>query len=373
MRAAVVFLVGAFCFAGSLRTVQACVCSGSALNDRDDAAAEFRDAAFVFEGEVSAIPKEIVAPNGSQRGLSAIQFRVLRIYKGNLSDSIQLLDSMAGTDCGFDALRPGQKLFVYGFEDKEHKIYIQSCTRTTLLDFAGPDIRFARNEPPTKEDLVPPGERQRLHRDPTLETRGALVKGFVRRSDDGDVSNVFITLWDGGEEGRRIGLIGARERVNRDGSFEIRFLAPGKYNLTAEDLQNNSTAQYVADYGNVTITERQALSDLVVNLHPEPLGNVRVRVIAPPELHDRVFVWLTKGETDSDGKLPAHYGQTASLDAQSWASFDSVPYGHYDVYALLTGDDISKPSWIHDLVQIELHENHAEAVVKLRKAHDGDR
>lgn len=360
----------AFCFAGSLQTAQACVCSGPAVNDREDAAAEFRDAAVVFEGEVSASPKEIVAPTGSQLGLGVIEFRVLRTYKGNLGDSIQLFDSMAGTDCGGDSLRPGQKLFVYGFEDKEHKIYIEACTRTTLLEFAGPDIRFARNERPTKEDLAPPGEKWRLKRDPTLETRGAIVKGFVRRSDGGDVSNVFLTLWDGGKEGRRIGVIGARERVKRDGSFEIRFLAPGQYNLTAEDRQNNSTTEYLADYGNVTLTERQVLSDLVVNLHPEPLGSVRVKVLAPPELHDRVFVRLT--EIDSDGKFPAHYGQTASLDAQSSASFDSVPYGHYSVYVLLTGDDISKPSWIHDEVQIELNRNQAEAVVKLRKAHDSD-
>jgi hypothetical protein len=251
-------------FACSCRTASACACGNSSISDREDAAAEFGEAAVVFEGEVSANPKDIVAPTGSSLGLSVIQFRVLRAYKGNLGALTQLFDPWAGTDCGFDTLRPGQKLFVYGFEGKDHKIYIQACTRTVSLDSAGPDIRFALNEPPTKEDLAPPGEKWRLHRDPTLETRGAIVKGIVRRADGGDVSSVFITLWDGGEKGRRIGVIGARQKVNQDGSFEIRFLPPGKYNVTAEDFPPNRFAagKCEGEYGDVVLAERQVRSHL---------------------------------------------------------------------------------------------------------------
>jgi len=264
MRLNSALLMAAFCFAGSLQTAQACVCSGPAVNDREDAAAEFRNAAVVFEGEVSASPQEIVAPTGSRFGLSVIQFQVLRTYKGNLGDSIQLFDSMAGSDCGSDALRPGQKLFVYGFEGSDHKIYIQACTRTTFLEFAGPDIRFARNEPPTKEDLVPPGEKQRLYRDPTLKNRGASVSGVVRRADGGDPSEVFITIWDVDKNGRRssIGLVEAMQKVNADGSFEIRFLPPGKYDVTAEGPRTGSSEKCQADYGNIELAERQVLSHL---------------------------------------------------------------------------------------------------------------
>ena len=253
----------AFCFAGSIQTAQACVCSGPAVNDREDAAAEFKDAAVVFEGEVSVSPKEIVK-TGNQWGLSVIQFRVLRAYKGNLGESIQLFVSMAGADCGFNTLNPGQKLFVYGFEDKEHKIYIQACTRTTLLDYAGPDIRFARNESATKDDLVPPGERRRLARDPTLKRRGASISGVVRRANGGDPSGVFITIWDVDKNGARssIGLVEATQKVNADGSFEIRFLPPGKYNVTAEDRRFSSAEKCQADYGNVVLSEHQVLSHL---------------------------------------------------------------------------------------------------------------
>ena len=264
MRLKAALLMVAFGFAGSLRTVQACTCAGPAVSDRDDAAAEFRDATVVFEGEVSASPKEIVAPTGSHLGLSVIQFRVLRAYKGSLGNSIQLFDEMAGTDCGSDTLKPGQKLFVYGFEGSDHKTYIQACTRTTLLDYAGPDIRFARNESPTKEDLLPPGERRRLDRDPTLRRRGASISGAVRRADGGDPSGVFITIWDVDKNGARssIGLVEATQKVNADGSFEIRFLPPGKYNVTAEDRRISSAEKCQADYGNVVLAEHQVLSHL---------------------------------------------------------------------------------------------------------------
>lgn len=94
VRVTIVSLVMPFCFAGSLQTVKACVCDGPGVSDRDDAVAEFRDAAVVFEREVSASPKEVVAATSSHLGVRVIQFRVLRAYKGNLVDSIQLFGQL---------------------------------------------------------------------------------------------------------------------------------------------------------------------------------------------------------------------------------------------------------------------------------------
>jgi len=77
-------------------------------------------------------------------------------------------------------------------------------------------------------------------------------------------------------------------------------------------------------------------------------------------------------ESDSVGKFPDRYGHTVSVDVQGAASFDSVPYGHYKVYVMLKGDELTKPSWTHDEVQVELNGSHAEAVVKLRKVRVSD-
>lgn len=356
------------------KPTEACTCSDQLLSDREDAAQQFTEAAVVFEGQVIPGGSEIVAASRDKMGLSMIVFRVIRSYKGERAESIQIFDAMAGTTCAFGQPPSGEKYLVYGFQGKDGKIYYQACSRTRPLESAGPDLRYVRGEPATKEDLAPPGERWRLHRDPTLTERGASLMGTVRRDDGGDVSHVFLTLWDVDEDGarNRAGSIAARQKVNEDGSFEIRFLAPGQYNVTAEDSQESPTARYVGEYGNVALAERQVFSSIVVPLHAEPLGTVRVRVVAPEELYDRVFVLLRDPKIDDNRLAPYAYSQTSHVDHAGAASFQSVPHGRYDVYVMLTGEDISKPSWTHDEVQVELNGNHAEAVVKLREVRVSD-
>lgn len=63
-------------------------------------------------------------------------------------------------------------------------------------------------------------------------------------------------------------------------------------------------------------------------------------MIAPLEPHDRISV--SEAETDSVGRFPDHYDGTVGVEAQSAASFYSVPYGHYNAYVMLTGDDLTK-------------------------------
>src|SRR5882762_8938476 len=102
MRIKILSLVFALSLVGSLRMARACVCANQLLNDRGGAEAQFNAAAVVFEGEVLASPQQVVAPTHDRFGLSVIAFQVLRAYKGNLGDSIQLYDAAAGSDCGFD-------------------------------------------------------------------------------------------------------------------------------------------------------------------------------------------------------------------------------------------------------------------------------
>lgn len=214
IRAPLVCLV--LLIAGTGKAATACVCADQVLNDRENVARQFAEATVVFEGEVLAGGREISAPNRGEPGLNVIVFRVVRAYKGDPEGSIQVYDAMAGTDCSFGQPKPGEKFFVYGFRGKDSKIYLEACTRTRPLDSAGPDVRYARREPATQEDLTPPGERWRLLIDPSLATRGATVRGTIRRADRTDVSNVFVTIWDVDERGRRKTSMAAAQKVNAD-------------------------------------------------------------------------------------------------------------------------------------------------------------
>jgi hypothetical protein len=298
-----------------------------------------------------------------------IVFRVIRSYKCERAESIQIFDAMAGTSCAFGQPLSSEKYLVYGFQGKDGKIYFRACSRTGPLESAGPDLRYVRGEPATKEDLNPPGEKWRLRRDPSLATTGATLRGNVRRLDAGEVNDVFLTVWGVDEKGRRENWIAATQKLNPDSSYEVRFLAPGHYMVTAEDSRMTPTTRFVGEYGNIALAEGQTLVAVDVMQRPEPLGNVTIQVNAPPGLHDRIFVWLRDVEMDSVGTPPYHYAQTAHLDEKNVASFEFVPYGRYDVYVSLTGEDSSKPSWTHDEVQVQLDGNKAETVVALRRNH----
>jgi hypothetical protein len=349
------------------KTTKACTCSSQLLNDREDVARQFAGAAVVFEGEVISGGSEIVAASRDKMGLSVTVFRVIRFYKGERAESSQIFDAMAGTSCALGQPAPGEKYFVYGFQGKDGKIYYQACSRTGPLESAGPDLRYARGEPATKEDLSPPGQKWRLRGD--FATRGATLRGNVHRLDGGEVSDVFLTVWDVDEKGRRENRMSATQKVNADSSYEVRFLAPGQYRVTAEDSRMTPTTRFVGEYGNISLAEGQTLVAVDVMLRPEPLGKVTIQVNAPTELHDRIFVWLRDAETDTVGSAPYHYAQTAHLDEKNVASFEFVPYGRYDVYVMLTGEDLTKPSWTHDDVQVQLNGNQAETTVALRKNH----
>lgn len=349
------------------KTTEACTCSNQILSDREDAARQFSEAAVVFEGEVIPGGSDIVEASREEMGLSMTLFRVTRSYKGERAESIQVFDAMAGTDCAFGHHAPGEKYFVYGYQGKDGKIYYRACSRTGPLEYEGPDLRYARGEPATKEDLSPPGEKWRLRMDTSLATRGAKLRGKVHRLDAGEVKDVFLTVWRVDAKGRRENFIAATQKVNPDSSYEVRFLAPGHYMVTAEDSRMTLTTRFVGEYGNISLAEGQTLVGVDVMLHSEPLGKVTIQVNAPTELHDRIFVWLRDVEMDSVGSAPYQYAQTAHLDDKNVASFECVPYGRYGVYVSLTGEDATKPSWTHDEVRIQLDGNKAETVVALRR------
>jgi len=354
----------AFCCVGLLLSglayrATACVCSPRGDNEREDAEQAFAEAAVVFEGDVASAR--------TQGEDVIIMFKVTRAYKGLDSDSIEVIERYAYSDCGFGQPHNGMTFFIYGFRDKSGKISIGSCRPIFPRD-AGADIRYARGEAPTDDDLVPFDEKFRLMGHPNLATQGSTLRGKVVSLNPPESANTYVTVWEVDEKGRRENLIVARQKVQPDGSFKIKFIPAGTYFVTAEDHRPTSKGRGIGEFGKISLAEKQILTIPKFRLRPDPLGSITVHVTAPQELNDRIFVWVREAITDWLYGNPYFYAQTSQLNEKGVAHFTYVPYGTYNIYVQLTGDTSDKPSWTHEQARIVLRGDSADFTVTMKKA-----
>jgi len=261
--------------------------------------------------------------------------------------------------------KAGDQWFVYGVAGDDGKLYIFPCTRTTPVKFAGPDIRYARNEAATLEDLMPPGEKERRS-DPNLARSGATLCGNVRRADKAGVSEVFVTVWDADQDGKRENFVSTSQKVNPDGTFEISYLAPGNYFVSARDSLLGDSSEYVGVFGNVSLQARGRDCNLHLLLQPRPLGTVRVRVVAP-DSWESASVWLRDVDLNTPGSSPFAIARMAPVASNGIAEFKMVPYGRYDVEFVPSGVDLARPTWTQDDTEVQLAGPQAETTLHVRK------
>jgi hypothetical protein len=348
----------------------ACVCSPLGQNAWEAAALTFAGSTVVFEGEVITATDELTPPNAERSPLGPdviIKFRVTRAYKGINGSSVEVIEQAAYSDCGFGLPVAGARYFIHGFKGKDGRLYVGSCLSISL---AGPDLRYARGDPPTEDDLVPFDEKFRLMGHPNLATQGSILRGKVVSLNPPESANTYVTVWEVDEKGRRENLIAARQKVHPDGSFEIKFIPAGTYFVTAEDHRPTPKGRGIGEFGKISLAEKQSLTIPKFRLRPDPLGSITVHVTAPQELNDRIFVWVREAITDWLYGNPYFYAQTSQLDEKGVAHFTYVPYGTYNIYVQLTGDNSDKPSWTHEQARIMLKGDSADFTVTMKKANN---
>ncbi len=150
-----------------------CLCAPPFDSPRAESQREFNEASVVFEGEL--ISKEIKKGSlWSPQALSYSTFgdeylestlRVLRTYKGTTAQAVIKIDTIYSGGCG-GRFQSKQKYLVYAFrDDKTQQLWISTCTRTTVIENAGADLRFLRGQPAAKDDLIEAYRRQLPNRE----------------------------------------------------------------------------------------------------------------------------------------------------------------------------------------------------------------
>ena len=134
------------------RPVSACrVCS---CRRPASPAVELADASAVFSGRVEAISVDDSIPAFDTTWSPAqervwferlaeqrqIRLRVLRVWKGQLGESVVVVTGGGGPDCSYEFARGGEYL-VYTFPSRRGGLYASSCSRTRPLTKATEDLQ----------------------------------------------------------------------------------------------------------------------------------------------------------------------------------------------------------------------------------------
>jgi hypothetical protein len=223
----------------------------------------------------------------------------------------------------------GDRWFIYGFLKKDGKLYFTDCRRSTTLDRAGTELRYARGEPATEEDLMPREEKSRLENEPELKENGATLSGTIRRFDRATMGRAILTIWRLDEENQKERPGEIYQDANEDGTFVVRYLWPGIYFLSARVIDMEKPSFFAGRTDTFTVKERQTLTGFELILNPEPLGQVRVHVDPPEALEALGAVWLSDVDKDSAGENLKLYAftETAYIDTGDLAEFKAMPFG----------------------------------------------
>ncbi len=317
----------------------------------------FDRAKVVFEGQVESVqdPPNPFAPDGTiflpvpARPMQRmVKFRNTTIYKGPKQARIVIRTGLGCGDCGYD-FEIGSSYLVYAYTNEDGDLETDTCTRTSLLDYAGADLRFLRGQPPAQEDSLDP----QAHFRQVPHKRTGTICGRVLGPDGQPPQDTTVSLWVARDTPFR--CAGGLGVVRPDGSF-CAAVSPGKYLLSAEGGESSETASRLAGFypgvshvsqaTPVAVQAGGTTSGLQFVLSPQSLYTVRGKVVtsngSPLPVSDlQVAIW----NVDND---PLCENDPDSIGEDGRFDFDSVPPGRYVLAPVWSEEDKggqAAPKW----------------------------
>jgi hypothetical protein len=234
----------------------------------------------IFEGTVES--QDI--KTGPSADYRAVSIRVRRSYRGKASGTVTMLTGVGGVDCGFDFVT-GQEYLVYAERDKSGVLFTSICSGTSLLDHAGPALRFLRGQPPTADDLLDPESYNKKF----LPEWTGTACGRITRSDGTPVEGASVNMMQVPYPPFPPISVSDPGLSKPDGSFCVPSVSPGKYLLTAKKIDHARRISLQGYYPGVAshseavpveIRGGDNLANLNISVREEPLFTVSFRIVA---------------------------------------------------------------------------------------------
>jgi hypothetical protein len=120
-----------------------CACMAERINMTPQKELDLAHAVFV--GKVIAIKE---SPRDKDRGTASVTFQVSKVWKRDLDSNLTLTNTTAGCVSGF---KEDEEWLIYAYRNEEGALYsLCCCTRTTLLERAGEDMKAFADYPMAK-------------------------------------------------------------------------------------------------------------------------------------------------------------------------------------------------------------------------------
>ncbi|HEV2298749.1 MAG TPA: hypothetical protein VGR72_09560 [Candidatus Acidoferrales bacterium] len=303
---------------------------------------------LVFEGlvksqEVKAGP--IGAPSNAMsmtmRGVHrVVTIQVLRMFRGKLIGSVTVLTGIGTGDCGYD-FETGKEYLVYASNVDDGVLFTSICTGTTLLEQAGPLLGSLRGDPPTADDLLDPETYYKKYEPQWTEK----VCGRVVKPGGVPLAGADVVMTQLREEPLPAMSASDPNLSKPDGTFCIEGISPGKYLLTAEDVDYDANTRWMGYYPGVPghseakpieVTEGTSVSGLNFRVQNQPVFTVRFRVVTSDG--SPVPLEYLRIRIDSRYTDPLAYHEDQGLENDGTCSLGFVPPGRYSVMTFLRPD-----------------------------------
>lgn len=207
-----------------------------------------------------------------------VTVRATAVYRGPKQEKFEVETGLGGGDCGFD-FETGEHYLIYARRSGKGTLFTSRCLDTKLAEYAGPDLRILRGEPPAPEDSSDP-ETYQKHL--WAEYRSN-VCGRVIRSDGTPASDASIQLVRERHDGFPPREWTADSKTNGDFCFE--YIPRGRYFLSAKEYDEKTDTQFAGMLSKfwrplpIHVEAGRAVNGLTLVLHRDLLYSARKHIL----------------------------------------------------------------------------------------------